>query len=150
MDIRLPSPLVFDRQPPLEEYDGLIIRDFESSPTAWILADQEIVSPNKIVTGLGKLRAVDIAGPCWDMILLCAPDPPNLKLGGMTALRTTVGGPLYLRLICVKVSLIHHSIILPNRMIRLTNSRLSPIRGRAASFLDPAAFGAPHAASWIS
>jgi hypothetical protein len=80
-DMRLRFPRVFERQPPLDKYDGLTTRDFESAPTAWVLADQEIVGPHEIVTGLGKLRAVDIAGPCRDLVLLFSPQPANLELG---------------------------------------------------------------------
>jgi hypothetical protein len=68
-------------QLPLDKHDGLIIRDFESAPTAWVRADQEIVCPHEIVTRLRKLRAVHITGPCRDILLFCAPKPANLELG---------------------------------------------------------------------
>ena len=68
-------------QPPLEKHDGLVIRDFESAPTAWVRADQEIVCPHEIVTRLRKFRAVHIIRPWRDILLFCASKPANLELG---------------------------------------------------------------------
>ena len=72
--------LIPDLQPSLDNHDGLIIRDFEAAPTTWVWAGQDIVYPHQIVTRLGELRAVVIAGPGRDILLLRAPQPPNLEL----------------------------------------------------------------------
>lgn len=67
--------------PLLDKDDGLIIRDFESAPAAWVRADQEIVCPHEIVTRLRKLRTVYIISPYRDILFLYASEPANLELG---------------------------------------------------------------------
>ena len=92
---------------PLDKDDGLVIRDFKTAPAPGIWAGEKVVDPHQVVTRFGEFGPIGIAGPCRDTLLLRAPQPADLKLGRLSALRTSIQGLLRLRRLRVKVSLIH-------------------------------------------
>ena len=86
----------------------MIVRDIEAVPTAWVGADQSVVDPQQVVPRFGELRAVEVLGTGRDIPLLRAAQPANLEFGCLAAFRASVGGPLHLGRLGVKVSLIHN------------------------------------------
>ena len=102
----------------LDEGDGLIAGNIESSPTARVRAGDLAVHPDQVVGRFGELHLFEIGGPGGDIPFLGAPQPANLELGCLAAFRADVGGRLHLRSLGVKIPLIHPLQCNPNGMVK--------------------------------
>jgi hypothetical protein len=102
-----------------QEDDRLNAIDLKALSAAGILALDEIVSPQHIVPGFGKARAISFVRVTWKHLPFCAHQPPNLVSLRLMTIQAGEGSGFQGLIFIKKVALVHTLLILAGFVLQL-------------------------------
>jgi hypothetical protein len=103
------------------EYHRLGIRDLKSASASRIRTEEHVVYAYHVIAGLSEFGAVEFIGAAGQLFLLGAPQPADIELKRLAALRARISGRLCFLLLRVVVSFIHNACSLhPNSLQSLS------------------------------